>query len=184
MLRNMQRAIRSCEETLMKTCYLVSSMTLVACAQIQPPPDAVNGPKAGQAAAQTPEMAIILTGDLETPPVTTVATGRALIFVDDDGMVSGVIEAPGMADSAAAIEDDAEDADGPLVVMLTPIGDSRWQVPAGTQLTAKQQAHYESGKLYANVRSKAHPKGEVRAQLQGKARAKPGASTASAPASK
>jgi hypothetical protein len=43
------------------------------------------------------------------------ASGRALIFVDDDGRVSGVIEAPAMADLAAAIEDDADDAEGPLL---------------------------------------------------------------------
>jgi len=172
----------------MKTCTLVAAVALVACAQTQPQPQPES--MAGQAAtptfAEAPDMVVILTGDLASPPVSTAATGRALILVNDDGTIAGVIEAPpGMVGSSAAIEDDDADADGTLVVMLVPAGDGRWQVPAGTRLTPKQNAHYKSGKLYANVRSKAHPKGEMRAQLQqGKSRTKAMDSAASGPAGK
>ena len=72
----------------------------------------------------------------------------------------------------AAIEDDASDADAATVVLLVPAGDGRRQVPSGTRLSAKQQAQYKAGKLYANVRTEAHPKGEVRAQLRDKSRAR------------
>ena len=49
--------------------------------------------------------------------------------------------------------------------------DGRWEVPSGSRLTPAQVSHYKSGKLSANVRSKTHPNGEVRAQLQGETRA-------------
>ena len=118
-----------------------------------------------------PEAAVVLSGDAQSPPVQTAATGRALIVVDDDGTVSGVIEAPGIADATAVIEDDSPDAATPVVVTLVPVSDGRWEVPPGSRLTPAQVSHYKSGKLSANVRSKAHPKGEVRAQLQGMTRA-------------
>jgi ABC-type Fe3+-hydroxamate transport system substrate-binding protein len=190
----------------MKTCSLVAAVTLAACAQTQSDQDAsTSGMSSGAATpsamtpsynptptttapagtvpafADAPQRVIVLTGDAESPPVATAASGRALILVDDDGMMSGVVEAPGMAGSTAAIEDDAADADGTLVVLLVPTADGRWQVPAGTRLTAKQRAHHASGKLYANVRSKAHPKGEVRAQLQGSSRTSTSANAASSP---
>jgi hypothetical protein len=123
-----------------------------------------------------PEVAVVLSGAMEAPPVQTTATGEAVIVVDDDGTVSGVVLAPNIPGATVAIEDDAADAATPVVVMLVPAGEGRWQVPAGTRLTAAQMAHYKGGKLAANVRSRAHPKGEVRAHLRGNTRSKMGAS--------
>jgi hypothetical protein len=126
-------------------------------------------------------LVVILTGDGESPPVSTQSTGRAFIVMDDDGLVHGVVEAPEMTGSTVALEDDAPDADAATVVLLVPAGDGRWQIPSGTRLSPKQQTHYKAGNLYANVRTKAHPKGEVRAQLHDKSHPRsmrPGTSSA------
>jgi hypothetical protein len=147
----------------MKMLPIAAVLTLVACAQPEPVPVLVPVP--------VPDVAVVLSGDAQAPPVQTAATGRALIVVNDDGTISGVVEAPGIADATAVIEDDSPDAATPVVLTLVPVSDGHWEVPAGSRLTPAQASHYKSGKLSANVRSKAHPSGEVRAQLQGKTRA-------------
>jgi hypothetical protein len=130
------------------------AIALAACAQTGPQPQAME------------EVTVILSGAQESPPVQTSAAGEALIVVDEDGKVSGVVTAPTLPDASVAIEDDA-DAAVPVVVMLTPVAPGRWEVPAGTGLTGAQMQHYKAGRLAANVRTRAHPKGELRAQLQG-----------------
>jgi hypothetical protein len=160
-----------------KSSLILATLTLAACAQTDPSSDSTTAmaaapPPTTAAAEPAPDVVVILTGDVESPPVSTPSTGRALIVVDDDGLVRGVVEAPDMSGSTAAIEDDAPDAEPTTVVLLIPAGDGRWQIPAGTRLSAKQQAHYKAGNLYANVRTDAHPKGEVRAQLRDKSRAR------------
>jgi hypothetical protein len=162
-----------CKEPVMKTFYLVL-MALAACAQTEPVPVSapVSVPTPVPVPVPAPDVPVVLSGDMESPPVQTAATGRALIIVNEDGTVSGVVEAPDIADATVVIEDDAADVAVPVVVTLVPVAHGRWEVPAGTLLTPAQIDHYKSGKLSANVRSKAHPKGEIRAPLQGNARAK------------
>ena len=159
-----------------KTALTLAALALAACATTDKTSDSATAmaasPQGTAPAATSPDVVVILTGDVESPPVSTRSTGRALIVVDDDGIVRGVVEAPDMAGSTVAIEDDAADADAATVGLRVPAGDGRWQVPSGTRLSANQQAHYKAGKLYANVRTKAHPKGEVRAQLRDKSRAR------------
>lgn len=113
------------------------------------------------------EATLILSSAQESPPVQTAAAGQAMIVVDEDGRVSGVVIAPTLPDSTVAIEDDA-DAAVPVVVMLTQVAPGSWQVPAGTRLTGAQMEHYKAGRLAANVRAPGHPKGNLRVQLQGK----------------
>lgn len=115
------------------------------------------------------EVTVILSGAPASPPVQTAAAGKATIVVDADGKVSGVVIAPTLPEAVVAIEDDADPA-VPVVVVLKPVAPGRWEVPAGTRLSAAQMKHYEAGRLAANVRTSAHPKGELRAQLQGKTR--------------
>lgn len=158
-----------------KTSLILASLALAACAHTDTP-DSTTAmaapPPSAAPEAPSPDMVVVLTGDGESPPVSTASSGRAFIVVDDDGLVHGVVEVPEMTGSTVALEDDAPDADAATVVLLVPAGDGRWQVPSGTRLSSKQQTHYKAGNLYANVRTKAHPKGEVRAQLRDKSRAR------------
>lgn len=135
------------------------AIALAGCAQTAPQPQA----------AVAEEVTVILSGAQVSPPVQTAAAGEAAIVVDEDGNMSGVVTAPTLPDAIVAIEDDA-DAAVPVVVLLTQVAPGRWQVPAGTRLTGAQMEHYEAGRLAANVRTRGHPKGEMRAQLQGKTR--------------
>jgi hypothetical protein len=114
----------------MKTLYLVVLLTLTACAQMESQPDVVL--VAVPVPMDATDAPVVLTGAMEVPPVSTTAMGQALIIVNDDGTISGVIYAPNMVDATAAIEDDAADAGGLVIVMLEPVADGRWQVPAGT----------------------------------------------------
>ena len=60
---------------------VILALAVAACAQTQPNPD----------------LLVILTGEAMVPPVQTSATGKALILVDEDGTVTGLVEVPGMA---------------------------------------------------------------------------------------
>jgi hypothetical protein len=160
-----------CKEPVMKIFCLVL-IALAACAQTETMPDPVPARTPVPVPVPAPDVPVVLSGEMESPPVHTAASGRALIIVNEDGTVSGVVEALDMADAIVVIEDDTADVAVPLVVTLVPVAQGRWEVPAGTYLTPLQIDHYKSGKLSANIRSKAHPKGEIRAPLQGKTRAK------------
>jgi hypothetical protein len=103
----------------MKTVHLAFVVALAACAQTEPVPAPVPVP------VSAPDVPVVLSGDMESPPVQTAATGRALIVVNEDGTVSGVVEAPGIAGATVAIEDDAAGAAVPVVVTLVPVADGR-----------------------------------------------------------
>jgi CHRD domain len=51
------------------------------------------------------------------------------------------------------------------VVTLMKLNDNTWAIPPFTFLNDRQYEAYEAGDLYVNVRSLAHPNGEIRAQL-------------------
>jgi hypothetical protein len=184
-----------CQETAMRSLPLVVAAVLAACAQTQSSPDRSQdqtqpSPQAGNArpapamAADASDWVLLVDDGSSTPTASSDPSRRALVVVNDDGTIAGVIEAPDMAGSTASIEDDAASGDGAIVVVLVPVGDGRWQVPAGTRLTSLQQAHYTSGKLSAHVHNKSRPKSDARAQLTGKSQPRGGDRAASAPGSK
>lgn len=107
-----------------------------------------------------------LTGAMETPPVTTKASGVATLNVDDTGVVSGGIKTTGIKATAAHIHTGELGAAGPVVITLEKAGADQWMVPQGAKLSVEQYADFKKGKLYVNVHSKAHPDGEIRAQLE------------------
>ena len=107
---------------------------------------------------------LTLTGAEEVPPVTTSATGRAVVTIIPTS-VSGSIETTGITATAAHIHEGAPGANGPVVVPMVKEGD-RFVFPAGAKLTDAQYEAYKAGRLYLNVHSAAHPNGEIRAQIR------------------
>jgi hypothetical protein len=112
------------------------------------------------------QQALQLTGNSETPAVSTKASGMATLNVDDNGMVSGGVKTSGIDGTAAHIHMGAPGASGPPIITLERAGKDQWMVPEGAKLSVQQLAAYKKGQLYINVHSKAHPGGEIRAQLE------------------
>jgi len=115
--------------------------------------------------AQAGQETLQLTGANETPPVTTKANGVATLNVQADGTVSGGVKTAGIEGTAAHIHVGAAGASGPPIVTLERAGADQWMVPQGAKLSTSQYAEFKKGDLYLNVHSKAHPGGEIRAQL-------------------
>ncbi len=116
-------------------------------------------------AASAQEMKLELGGKNEVPPVATSATGTGAFSVKPDGSISGSVTTSGMEGTMAHIHEGAAGANGPVRIPLTKDGD-KWVVPEGTRLDDAQRKALREGRLYVNVHSKAHPGGELRAQLK------------------
>jgi hypothetical protein len=117
-------------------------------------------------AAQPVQQALQLTGGAETPPVDTKASGEATLTIDDTGAVSGGLKTSGVEGTAAHIHMGALGTSGPPIITLQRAGSDQWMVPDGAKLDSKQIDAFKKGRLYVNVHSKAHPAGEIRAQLE------------------
>lgn len=109
---------------------------------------------------------VALSGAQEVPPVTTSASGTAMITVAADGAVSGSVKTSGVMGTMAHIHMGAAGANGGVIVPLTKVDDNTWGVPAGAKLSAEQMAAYKAGNLYVNVHSAANKGGEIRGQLK------------------
>lgn len=116
-----------------------------------------------------PSMAqqITLSGSNEVPPVTTTATGTAMVTIGTDRSVKATVTATGMTATASHIHEGAAGANGPVIVPFTKTGDNTFAAPDGAKLTEAQYASYKAGNLYVNVHSAKNPGGEIRAQLKG-----------------
>jgi hypothetical protein len=117
-------------------------------------------------AASAADVKVTLGGAAEVPPVQTQASGQGTISVDDDGSVSGEVTTTGVAGTMAHIHQAAAGKNGGVIIPLKNAGDGKWTVPDGAKLSDAQQAAFKEGNLYVNVHSKAHPGGEIRAQLK------------------
>jgi len=117
------------------------------------------------AASAQEMMKLELSGKNEVPPVSTDATGTGSFSVKPDGSISGSVMTSGMEGTMAHIHEGAAGANGPVRIPLTKDGDN-WVVPEGAKLNEEQQKALKEGRLYVNVHSKAHPGGELRAQLK------------------
>ena len=106
-----------------------------------------------------------LGGDMEVPPVTTMATGDGAITIKPDMSVSGKVMTSGVAGTMAHIHIGKAGTNGPVVITLSKSGDNGWMVPEGSMLNAAQYQAYKAGELYVNVHSAEHKPGEIRGQL-------------------
>lgn len=107
-----------------------------------------------------------LSGQEETPPVTTAATGTATISVAADKKVSGSVKSQGVEGTAAHIHSGGPGEKGPPVITLEKGENGAWTVPAGSVLTDEQYTAYKAGKLYINIHSATNKGGEIRGQIK------------------
>ena len=109
---------------------------------------------------------LMLSGDMEVPPVTTMASGSGMVTVNPDMTVSGSIATSGLDGTMAHIHFAAKGKNGPVIVHLAKDGEyGGWMVPPGAKLTADQYQAYKAGELYINVHTAANKGGEIRGQL-------------------
>lgn len=109
--------------------------------------------------------ALMLSGEHEVPPVTSMASGSGTITIAADGAVTGSVKTTGVAGLAAHIHVGATGKNGPVIIPLTKGADGEWLVPPGAKLNDEQMKSYHAGDLYVNVHSEAHKGGEIRAQI-------------------
>jgi CHRD domain len=112
------------------------------------------------------DLKLSLSGDQEVPGVKTKASGSGTITVNTDKTVSGSIAIRGINATAAHIYEGAMGRNGGAALALANDGGGKWTVPPGARLTDAQYAALQSGGLYVNVQSAAHPDGEIRGQLE------------------
>lgn len=106
-----------------------------------------------------------LSGDMEVPPVSTMAAGDGTITIKPDMSVSGKVMTSGLAGTMAHIHIGKAGTNGPVVITLNKSGDNGWMVPEGSKLSEPQYQAYKAGELYVNVHSADHKPGEIRGQL-------------------
>ena len=110
---------------------------------------------------------LTLSGAEEVPPVTTPATGEAVVDIKPDRSVTAKVTVTGMAATASHIHEAAAGTNGPVIVPFTKTADNTFEAAPGAKLTDAQYESYKQGKLYVNVHSAKNPGGEIRAQLKG-----------------
>jgi len=117
-----------------------------------------------------------LSGNQAVPPVTTNASATTDIVVQQTKCPSsttslscpeilGSVHTTGVTATAAEIRRGQRGQSGPVVVSLMKVNDTTWAVPPFTFLNNAQYEAYQEGQLYVDVRSTAHPTGEIRTQL-------------------
>jgi hypothetical protein len=116
-------------------------------------------------AAFADQVKVMLSGDMEVPPVKTMASGGGTITINPDMSVSGTIATTGIDGSMAHIHHGGLGKNGPVLIPLTKTGDTGWSVPPGAKFTDVQYQAYKAGELYINVHSAANKGGEIRGQL-------------------
>lgn len=135
------------------------------------------------------ELTADLTGDAETPPVATDATGSAHVMISDDGssisfeVTFDDLSGDGTATMAHIHYGPDQSAPGPVMIWLTEVGvpDGSFASPisgtateaqfmavdGGPQNFAEAVQAIRDGDTYVNIHTAAYPGGEIRGQLTG-----------------
>lgn len=117
-------------------------------------------------AATAADVKVKLSGDQETPAVTTTASGSGSVSVGADKSISGTFKTKGIVEPTMAhIHTGAAGQKGPPAITLSKVSDSEWTVPAGTVLSDEDFENFKEGKLYVNVHTAANKGGEIRGQI-------------------
>lgn len=122
----------------------------------------------GMAGMMGMSSAASMSGAQEVPANPSKASGTSHIKVAADKSVSGSVTYSGMTATMAHIHEAAKGANGGVIIPLTKVSDTRFNVPANAKLTDSQYASYQAGNLYVNVHSATYPGGEIRTQLSPK----------------
>ena len=112
------------------------------------------------------ETKVALSGGQEIPPVTTSATGTAIINVGPDKAVRGSVTVSGLTPTAVHIHEAPAGKNGPIVIPLTQTGTDVWSVPDNAKLTDAQFESFKAGNLYYNVHTATNKGGEIRGQIK------------------
>lgn len=119
------------------------------------------------AMATTLKFAASLTGQAETPPNPSKATGKATVSFDTDTKkLSWKITYHGLTGKATAAHFHGPAAIGVKAPPVVPIqGKLASPIKGTATLTDQQAADLEAGKWYFNVHSAQYPDGEIRGQV-------------------
>lgn len=108
---------------------------------------------------------MMLSGAQEVPANPSAASGKSMIMIGADHMVTGSIEVMGMAPTMAHIHEAAKGMNGSVIVPFVKTGENMFGPAPGAKLTDAQYESYKAGKLYINVHSATYPGGEIRMQI-------------------
>jgi hypothetical protein len=109
-----------------------------------------------------------LTGEAEVPPVTTGATGMALLAFDiQTNTLTWTVTWDGLTDvTGAHIHGPAAVGENADVLIDLVVGDIVSPLEGQTQLTAEQVEMLDNGMLYVNVHTTANAGGAIRGQIE------------------
>lgn len=113
-----------------------------------------------------------LSSQFEVPEVTVAsdALGTGTVTLDkNSGNLSGSVTVEGLTGevTGAHVHEGAAGIAGGVVVGLEQDSSNamQWNIPAGTELSAENQAKLLNGEMYFNVHTEANPAGEIRGQI-------------------
>ena len=117
---------------------------------------------AGISSAATIPYQAMLDGAQEVPPVTTQASGSAVLAFDDaTKKLTGTVQFSGVTASAAHIHTGAVGMNGGVAHALS----STSPIAVDVTLTPQEETDLAASGLYINIHSDAEPGGEIRGQI-------------------